>query len=229
MHFPALSLSKPIDGPGGPQKHFHRRSRTLSSVSIPAPGSPTKITVAALVSTSSSAACTTAAGAFTLTGSARVALRGLGSPTNTPNGRYADTYLADPDDEHSDRLIGTNPSNDSAWFVPSVPSISRTASPFEGERAPILPGWGARRTRSPSQQQEKLPEFRSRREQTRIHPGLEKLERTSRLTKRVVCAGCKTVGSTFPRCTRCAQMWCSRACRMSMAHKCQPRRAQTSI
>ncbi|KAJ7156900.1 hypothetical protein C8R43DRAFT_408759 [Mycena crocata] len=224
-----------------PQKH--RRSRTLSSVSIPPPGSPTKITIAALTSTSLSAARAAAAGAFTLTGCARAALLGLGPPSNTPHGEslssYTDSYFPDPYDEYSHTRMAHSYSDkyddmpaSPACSVGSVPSISRTASPFEGERAPIPPGWGvrsARRTRARSPQRERSQEPHSRREPTRIHPVLDTLERGSRLgTGRVFCAGCKKAGSNFPRCTRCAQMWCSRACRTSMVHKCPPRRAQTT-
>ncbi|KAJ7878862.1 hypothetical protein B0H14DRAFT_1630684 [Mycena olivaceomarginata] len=215
-HLPSLTLATEASAPAQ-QRPQHRRCRTLS-VSIPLAGTASKIIFAVPSSPSPSAAQVAAgAGAFTLTGCARAALRGL--------------VLATSDDE-SDL-------NEDSLSDKEVPSISRTASPFEGERVPIPPGWGARprkaqwprreRSRSQDRSEYREQQSESRRATTRIHPTLEGLEHGSRVgTGRVVCAGCGTSGVNFPRCPRCTKMWCSRACRTAPGHLCPPRRSQTS-
>ncbi|KAJ7493358.1 hypothetical protein B0H11DRAFT_959491 [Mycena galericulata] len=121
---------------------------------------------------------------------------------------------------------GDSPPASPACSFATVPSISRTASPFEGERVPIPPEWEARGSRH-AQKEKEWPE-RADEPRSRIHPVLDTLERGSRVgTGRVVCAGCSNTGNNFPRCPRCAQMWCSRACRLAPAHRCGPRRTQT--
>jgi hypothetical protein len=203
------------------QQHQHRRCRTLSMVS-PA-GSAPKIIIAVQNNTSTSAARGAAAGAFTLTGCARAALRVLASGTYDDE---SDSYT-----DSSEEFTPTHVRTRSNHSDKDVPSISRTASPFEGERAPIPPGWGGRgagraqrRERSPGRSQHR----REQPQRARIHPTLDTLERGSRLgTGSVVCAACAKPGENFPRCPRCAKMWCSRACRIAAVHRCQPRRSQT--
>ncbi|KAJ6561195.1 hypothetical protein DFH09DRAFT_504716 [Mycena vulgaris] len=161
-----------------------------------------------------------AAGAFTLTGCARAALRYACTYAYTDTEVYHGERDYDYEDGDGD---GDGDEDGDTSSCASVPSISRTASPAEGERAAIPPGWGARarskreRARSDSE----LP-------RPRIHPVLDALERGSRVgTGRMACAACNKGGATFPRCVRCAQVWCSRECRTSPVHRCAPRRAQT--
>ncbi|KAJ7460692.1 hypothetical protein FB451DRAFT_1405235 [Mycena latifolia] len=221
------TVTLPIVCSAAPPKKQHRRRRTLSSVSVPPAGSGApKIKIAALPTGSTSTAHPAAAGAFTLTGCARAALRCFTPGKSSP-------YMYDDDADEDD----SPPASPTSSFA-SVPSISRTASPCEGERAPIPPGWGARpsgkREREWAQEQKYKHKQRGewgppkQYEGTRIHPVLDALERGSRVgTGRVACAACKKPGTNFPRCTRCARVWCSRECRTSPVHRCAPRRAQT--
>ncbi|KAJ7272566.1 hypothetical protein B0H12DRAFT_586312 [Mycena haematopus] len=232
MHSHSQSLSFPQASETNPPAQKRRRCRTLS-VSIPLAGSVSKIIVAAPSSASKSAA-QAAAGAFTLTGCARAALLGLVLGTSDEPDANEDSY-----DDREYTPVHTRTC--STFSDKDVPSISRTASPFEGERAPIPPGWGARprgggvktrrreRERSQSRERSQHGEQSASRRATRIHPVLRDLERASLVgTGHVVCAACGTSGVNFPRCTRCAKMWCSRACRTSAVHRCPPRRSQTT-
>ncbi|KAJ6581124.1 hypothetical protein B0H19DRAFT_1251371 [Mycena capillaripes] len=217
--------SQPSPAPAPAQKRpGHRRCRTLSSVSIPPAGSAPKIILAMQNSTSTSAARGAAAGAFTLTRCARAALRGLVLGTYDDE---ADLYMDSSSESNVQYTAApTHVRTRSNYSDKDVPSISRTASPFEGERAPIPPGWGGRGGRA--QRRERSP-HREQSQRARIHPVLETVERKSRVgTGRVVCAACAKPGVNFPRCPRCAKMWCCRACRTSTAHRCVPRRTQTT-
>ncbi|KAJ7820254.1 hypothetical protein B0H14DRAFT_2834261 [Mycena olivaceomarginata] len=231
-HLPSLTLATEASAPAQ-QRPQHRRCRTLS-VSIPLAGTASKIIFAVPSSPSPSAAQVAAgAGAFTLTGCARAALRGLVLATSDDESDLNEDSYADREYMPPHRPTRRSLSDK------EVPSISRTASPFEGERAPVPPGWGARprkaqwpkrgRSRSQDRSEYREQQSESRRATTRIHPTLEGLERGSRVgTGRVVCAGCGTSGVNFPRCPRCTKMWCSRACRTAPGHLCPSRRSQTS-
>ncbi|KAJ7643298.1 hypothetical protein DFH06DRAFT_596695 [Mycena polygramma] len=213
----------PVPAPKRPQ---HQRRRTLSNtVSISPTGSAPKITLAAQTSTSTStsAARSAASGAFTLTGCARAALRGLATGTyDDESDSYTDSYT-DSDDQYTPRHARTR----SNYSDKDVPSISRTASPFE-ERQSVPPGWGARPRGTGKSQKRERSQHREQSQRPRIHAVLESVERGSRVgTGRVVCAACAKPGVNFPRCTRCSKMWCSRACRTAAVHRCPPRRSQT--
>ncbi|KAJ7746751.1 hypothetical protein DFH07DRAFT_588294 [Mycena maculata] len=220
------------------QKPRHRRRRTLS-LSIPPNG---KIAIAVLSSTSKPGEKHAAAGAFTLTGCARAALLGLAP---APDEDMQDANNRDRGAASATRKRARSSYGKSPWAedvdsppasptcsVASGPSITRTASPFEGGRGAIPPGWGARG--GYAQREEKGQE---RPEHTvkgldgphpNLHPVLDTLERRSRVgTGRVVCGACGKPGANFPRCPRCTQMWCSRPCRMAPIHQCGPRRTQT--
>ncbi|KAJ7089754.1 hypothetical protein B0H15DRAFT_270671 [Mycena belliarum] len=225
-----------------------QRQRTLSTVSVPPAGSAPKINIAPLRAGSTCTACPAAAGAFTLTGCARAALRCLAPGESDSSGLgYGFGYGYGYDDD-SDRDDATDSPPASPRSIASVPSISRTASPCEGERAPIPPGWGVRSRREWAQEQrqrkraqqkqkqkEEWPQKQKERDRsspndslTRIHPVLDALERASRVgTGRVACAACTAPGANFPRCARCAKPWCSRECRTSAAHQCAPRPRRT--
>lgn len=220
--------SSPVSALTQSQRPQHRRCRTIS-VSNPLTGSASKIIIAVQTGASTSAAHVAAgAGAFTLTGCARSALRGVvlgmsDDETDSNEDWYEDREYTPPQTPERN-----------AFSDQDVPSISRTAPTSESERGPIPPGWGAR-PRGVRKTQRRRERSRSRerpqhREQaTRVHPTLEGLERGSRVgTGHVVCAACGTPGINFPRCTHCAKMWCSRACRTAAVHRCPPRRSQTN-
>ncbi|KAF9516501.1 hypothetical protein BS47DRAFT_1483983 [Hydnum rufescens UP504] len=49
----------------------------------------------------------------------------------------------------------------------------------------------------------------------RLHPSLAEVERSSKLLKSSIqCAVCGEYGKDYPRCARCHEAWCSRACRI---------------
>ncbi|KAG8214602.1 hypothetical protein J3R82DRAFT_9672 [Butyriboletus roseoflavus] len=54
---------------------------------------------------------------------------------------------------------------------------------------------------------------------TKIHPVLAAVERGSKLSRRTICSACMKAGTNFPRCARCDDMWCSRACRLQGGKK----------
>ncbi|KAK7031464.1 hypothetical protein R3P38DRAFT_816385 [Favolaschia claudopus] len=207
----------------------HRRCRTLS-VSVPFDGNAPKIKIA-VQSSACSSPVQVATGAFTLTGSARTALRSLVSGSSDDD--------SDANEESYDAreytIIPRHIRSRSVFSDKDLPSISRTASPFEGERQPVPPGWGLGGRSRVSVKARKKERERSRSRErcqsheqsgsTRIHPALEALERCSRVGSRVECAACGTLGVNFPRCPRCTKTWCSRPCRMSPIHRCLPRRS----
>ncbi|KAI0770315.1 hypothetical protein C8Q74DRAFT_890959 [Fomes fomentarius] len=67
------------------------------------------------------------------------------------------------------------------------------------------------------------------RTQHELPPTLQDLERTSRFRVQSVCTTCKRVGSNFPSCAKCGDMWCSRECRVGTtgagSHACHGRSA----
>ncbi|KAF9241183.1 hypothetical protein BU15DRAFT_87392 [Melanogaster broomeanus] len=48
----------------------------------------------------------------------------------------------------------------------------------------------------------------------KLHPVLEAVEKSSKLSYRTTCSTCLKSGRDFPRCPRCNDMWCSRECRL---------------
>lgn len=54
---------------------------------------------------------------------------------------------------------------------------------------------------------------------TKLHPVLAAVETGSRLSCRTICSTCMKAGTNFPRCPRCDDMWCSRACRLQGGKK----------
>ena len=53
----------------------------------------------------------------------------------------------------------------------------------------------------------------------KLHPVLRAVERGSKLSCKTVCSTCMIAGTNFPRCPRCDEMWCSRACRLQGGKK----------
>jgi len=90
------------------------------------------------------------------------------------------------------------------------PSISRTLmADF---------GWGSTSLPSPSPSNDDNP--------AKLHPVLEAVERGSKLSCRTICFTCRKAGTNFPRCPRCDETWCSRACRLQggKKHSCTIRK-----
>ncbi|KAF8550049.1 hypothetical protein OG21DRAFT_1514524, partial [Imleria badia] len=61
---------------------------------------------------------------------------------------------------------------------------------------------------------------------TRLHPVLLAVEKGSKLSCSSICSTCMKVGTNFPRCPRCDETWCSRACRLQggKKHSCAIRK-----
>lgn len=53
----------------------------------------------------------------------------------------------------------------------------------------------------------------------KLYPVLEAVEKGSKLSYRTICSTCKRAGTNYPRCPRCNEMWCSRACRLQGGKK----------
>ncbi|KAJ7923376.1 hypothetical protein B0H13DRAFT_2403343 [Mycena leptocephala] len=189
-----------------------RRSRTLSTVSIPPTDKESKLALlkCVLPLEPHSTAHHATVGAFTLTGCARTSLRCFSTwRPPLPAELYERDIYRDPATRL--RMPEDSPPSSPACSFASIPSISRTASPFsgsEGEHAAITPRGDVKEKRA------------------QLHAGLDALERDSRVgTGRVVCATCMKQGTNFPRCKRCAQMWCSRECRVA-SHRCAALRGE---
>ncbi|KAJ7670572.1 hypothetical protein DFH06DRAFT_139121 [Mycena polygramma] len=202
----------PNEGYNPPQSSKHRRTRSLSSVSIPT-GSDTKIALlkgASPLDPRNTVDYTTV-GAFTLTGSARMSLRYFVPACFALRGEPQKSYI------DSDRDEDSPPASPTSSFASTTPSISRTASDFaerEELEAVARGGLGVKRNGS---RNGKYPQ---------IHTVLDSLERGSRVgSGQVVCTTCMKKGTNFPQCKRCTQMWCSRECRVA-SHRCVTRRGE---
>lgn len=60
----------------------------------------------------------------------------------------------------------------------------------------------------------------------KLHPVFAAVEKGSKLSCRTMCSTCMKAGTNFPRCPRCNEMWCSRACRLQggKKHSCAIRK-----
>jgi hypothetical protein len=88
----------------------------------------------------------------------------------------------------------------------TIPKITRTTTPSSSVIDPP----------SPSSSVSSLSTTgRQRSTDSERHPVLARLERQSRIcTQLSQCSTCSTKGNDFPRCPKCNDMWCSRACRL---------------
>lgn len=91
-----------------------------------------------------------------------------------------------------------------------IPSICRTPSSYDAESDyfPTAPSSAGPAT--PVHSVTASPVL----QQKALRPILEALEDASRFRVQTACASCRKVGSNFPCCPRCGEMWCSRACRV---------------
>jgi hypothetical protein len=93
------------------------------------------------------------------------------------------------------------------------PSISRTLlTDFDwgGPSGPVT---------SPPPSSVPFPSTENDDNPAKLHPVLEAVERGSKLSCRTICSSCRKAGTNFPRCPRCDEMWCSRACRLQGGKK----------
>ncbi|KAH7915488.1 hypothetical protein BJ138DRAFT_1141876 [Hygrophoropsis aurantiaca] len=157
-----------------------------------------------------------------------------GSFTTTPSASYwLHTYLNIPDNSKrrgKQREVGWpsnydfyTPDSPDSPLSPSSPlrspSISRTASHddyFEDASTGL----------SSVPPSPLPPPFHEDLGLAKLHPILEAVEGASKLSSQTACVTCLKVGKDFPRCPRCSDMWCSRACRLDggKKHVCKPSR-----
>lgn len=91
-----------------------------------------------------------------------------------------------------------------------IPSICRTPSSYDAESDyfPTAPSSAGPATPVHSVTASPVLQHKA------LRPILEALEDASRFRVQTACAACRKVGSNFPCCPRCGEMWCSRACRV---------------
>ncbi|KAJ7136828.1 hypothetical protein C8R44DRAFT_728784 [Mycena epipterygia] len=155
-----------------PHKPKHRRRRTMSIVSTADNESKIALLTGAapLEPRITDSDLHIAVGAFTRTGCARTSLRCF--TLTLPPVPYVDYMYHDPTTRPP--MPGDSPPQSPACSFASIPSISRTESPFSENETSIPPGWGSR---GKGKGRERI------RAQTlpgpRIHPVLDSLERDS--------------------------------------------------
>ncbi|THV05303.1 hypothetical protein K435DRAFT_961376 [Dendrothele bispora CBS 962.96] len=104
---------------------------------------------------------------------------------------------------------------------PPVPSISRSSS--YGTPGLLSPASSSSTTLHEVNDASAVPFPK-----TKLNPILDSLEQNSKLcVKQMRCATCGKIGSDYPRCGKCGEMWCSRACRLhnGKRHQCHTRTA----
>ena len=102
----------------------------------------------------------------------------------------------------------------------SIPSISRTSSSVSDSDIGLIPS-SAAQSKAPSPNAEGRSNYK-------LHPILAACEKMSKVSNRTICVTCKKPGYDYPRCGKCGEMWCSRACRLrdgAKRHVCSTRRS----
>ena len=189
----------------------HRRSRTLSQFSVSSESS--KLTFDSSKLATITIGSYNASGSFSPTTSAKASLISIKGPSrkwpslDLPLSKQPLVPLW-----HGDEVESPPPSPETASpsspssplsiksSLSSIPSISRTSSSFSAsdalsERKPkaSLAGEGRH---------------------NKLHPVLAACEKMSRVSSQAVCSTCMKPGYDYPRCAKCGDMWCSRACRL---------------
>ncbi|KZT12044.1 uncharacterized protein LAESUDRAFT_710544 [Laetiporus sulphureus 93-53] len=153
-------------------------------------------------------------GSFTPTSPSRQSLRSL---LHSRSSSWA--FFEGIGEEDDDGLHHFSPSQngssenspETSPHLPSftIPSICRTPPSYAGsEYFPTAPSSAGPPT--PVGDLSSSPHVRPK----ALRPSLESLEDTSKFCVQAHCAACKRVGSNFPCCPRCGEMWCSRECRL---------------
>lgn len=118
----------------------------------------------------------------------------------------------------SGRSPSSSDSDDDQSHVSSLPSICRTPSSYsESDYFPTAPSSVGVVTPVHSNQNSPVIQHKPlavRPKVTETRPILEALEDASKFRVRTACANCRRMGSNFPCCPRCGEMWCSRECRL---------------
>lgn len=137
--------------------------------------------------------------------------RVYGSFTTTPPASPTLKYLSSPEDcsvdeDRDDEDVVSRPSSPTLSFLwgregrHTIPSITRTSS----QSSPLLAS-----TSGSVRPSDDL-----------LKPNFAKLRRKRNpFTMTVHCSACGKRGSGYPRCPRCGDMWCSRACRLGGGNK----------
>jgi len=205
----------------------HRRARTMSTFSIASNSSLVgklwlDVSKAAPANLGSPPLFpSNASGSFSPTASASASLRSFAQCSSSrertvslharpPTRRAVPMWINDTAASPPDSVISSSPQSIQS-SIHSIPSISRTASSFTGvDDASTAPtSVHVSRDSSPK------PSLHSPRAQpARLHPVLAACERGSKFTTQMICATCAKPGRNYPKCAKCGEMWCSRACRL---------------
>jgi len=199
----------------------HRRARTISTFSVASskslklrldfPKSPPAHLTALSVGPES------AKGSFSPTTSACASLRSFAQCSSSreravslfarPKSRPLPIRTRDLLARTDSSMSGSPRSIDSSSL--SIPSISRTTSSFSDQDDLSTAPTSARVSREPSPHNQRTKPMTMK-----LHPVLAACERSSKFSTRVVCATCSKPGRDYPKCGKCGEMWCSRACRL---------------
>jgi hypothetical protein len=211
------------------------RARTLSTVSTHTPpprcSTPSCLNPCARPTLNKTA---TGSGSFTLTRSAAASLQQLDTSSrhirhSTFSGVFPPSSSRTPStlSRRSSRSDFTNDGTDTTPGTPDslpspVPSISRTASEFEPfpETYRLPPQKYPIRESAPPRMRQMSHNRESYHGAQEMNPILAELERKSKLLRaKTACSTCGALGTDYPKCPRCGDMWCSRQCRIGVGKK----------
>jgi len=199
----------------------HRRSRTLSQISVSSQSS--KLTLDLSKLPTATIGSYNASGSFSPTASARVSLMSLKGPSASRKRPSLDRISVPlwHGDVASRSRAPQSPDTDSPSppssplsinsSLSSIPSISRTSSSFSALDVRSARDSTKRRSKAPLQEAEGRC--------NELHPVLAACEKMSKVSSQAVCATCRKPGYDYPRCAKCGEMWCSRACRLRDGRK----------
>ena len=116
-------------------------------------------------------------------------------------------FASDLAQQQQQRRDGAASGSDASPPLSPIPSICRTPS-SESEYVSTAPSSAGPATPVHSATTSPVIPHKA------LRPILEALEDASKFRVRTACAACARVGSNFPCCPRCGEMWCSRECRL---------------
>ncbi|KDQ62418.1 hypothetical protein JAAARDRAFT_30323 [Jaapia argillacea MUCL 33604] len=197
-------LASPIAESGSSPIDTRRRRRTMSLLSVSSASSKISLEATKATPIAELSVCDDAStcGSFTPTRSAFDSLRLHKSSTSQWQSNSSH-HPSPPSPECPSSPVGSTFS--------SIPSISRTTSPVSPTDSLYTADTSVH---SSPQSTLKLRAPLRRVESNTMNPILSNLETASKLRTTCRCATCGVPGSNFPKCPRCAEMWCSRECRV---------------
>lgn len=148
-------------------------------------------------------------GSFSPTSCPRQHLHDILDTFAPPPRRKSGLRVVTRPDKGKSRSRDPSPSRSISPPLSPIPSICRTPSSYsESEYFPTAPSSAGPAT--PVHSNVSSPQLQNK----ALRPILEALEDASKFRVETPCASCGKVGSNYPCCPRCGEMWCSRACRV---------------